>query len=81
MGPSLISSDRRAADHDCQVCLSDIPLYSLLRFVLCSVISPFVLTRELLPALKKAASQPDSDVRVVTVCASPQHCPVDLQLR
>ncbi|KIM51177.1 hypothetical protein SCLCIDRAFT_12194 [Scleroderma citrinum Foug A] len=32
-----------------------------------NVISPFVLTRELLPALKKTASQSDSDVRVVTV--------------
>ena len=48
-------------------------LYSFLKFVLCSVINPFVLTRELLPALKKTASQSDSDVRVVIVCASPQH--------
>ncbi|KIM51165.1 hypothetical protein SCLCIDRAFT_143847 [Scleroderma citrinum Foug A] len=43
------------------------PLYSLLTFVLCSVISPFVLTRELLPVLKKTSSQSDSDVRVVIV--------------
>ena len=70
---SLTFSDRRAGDHGGQVCLSDVPLYLLFKFILCSVISPFVLTRELLPALKKTASQPDSDVRVVIVCASPQH--------
>ncbi|KAI5981529.1 hypothetical protein EDD15DRAFT_2332152 [Pisolithus albus] len=32
-----------------------------------TLISPFVLTRELLPVLKNTASQPESDVRVVVV--------------
>jgi hypothetical protein len=32
-----------------------------------SAISPFVLTRELLPVLKQTAAEPDSDVRVVVV--------------
>jgi len=74
MGPfSLTFSHRRAADHDCQVRLPDIPLYPLLKFVPCSVISPFVFTRELLPVLKKTASQSDSDVRVVMACVAPQH--------
>ncbi|KAG6330448.1 hypothetical protein ID866_8642 [Astraeus odoratus] len=34
-----------------------------------SLISPFVLTRELLPLLRKTASQPDSDVRIVVVAS------------
>lgn len=33
----------------------------------CSLISPFVLTRELLPILRKTASHPESDVRIVVV--------------
>ncbi|KAI5981530.1 NAD(P)-binding protein [Pisolithus albus] len=37
-----------------------------------NLISPFVLTRELLPILRKTASQPDSDVRIVVVASSGQ---------
>ncbi|KIM59867.1 hypothetical protein SCLCIDRAFT_125341 [Scleroderma citrinum Foug A] len=44
-----------------------IPLYSLLTFVLCSIISPFILTQELLPVLKKTSSQSGSDIRVIIV--------------
>ncbi|KIK10437.1 hypothetical protein PISMIDRAFT_691025 [Pisolithus microcarpus 441] len=35
-----------------------------------SLVSPFVLTRELLPILRKTASQSDSDVRIVVVASS-----------
>ncbi|KIK15904.1 hypothetical protein PISMIDRAFT_114291 [Pisolithus microcarpus 441] len=38
--------------------------------VISSLVSPFVLTRELLPTLKKTASQPDSDVRIVVVAST-----------
>jgi len=37
------------------------------RVMVVNLISPFVLTRELLPLLKKTASQPDSDVRIIVV--------------
>ena len=37
-----------------------------------SLISPFVLTRELLPILRKTASHPESDVRIVMVREAPQ---------
>ena len=60
------SSDRCAAAHDGEVGF-DVFLCLPLKSVLCSVISPFVLTRELLPVLKKTASELDSDVRVVVV--------------
>ena len=36
-----------------------------------SLISPFVLTRELLPVLRKTASHPESDVRIVVVRETP----------
>ncbi|KAI6169777.1 hypothetical protein EDD17DRAFT_1748907 [Pisolithus thermaeus] len=35
-----------------------------------NLVSPFVLTRELLPILRKTAAQPDSDVRIVVVASS-----------
>ena len=34
-----------------------------------SHISPFLFTKTLLPLMKKAASEPGSDVRIVNVCA------------
>lgn len=37
------------------------------RIMVVNLISPFVLTRELLPVLKNTASQPESDVRVVVI--------------
>ncbi|KAI6157118.1 NAD(P)-binding protein [Pisolithus tinctorius] len=37
------------------------------RIMVVNLISPFVLTRELVPVLKNTASQPESDVRVVVV--------------
>ncbi|KAI6004396.1 NAD(P)-binding protein [Pisolithus orientalis] len=37
------------------------------RIMVVNLISPFVLTRELVPVLKNTASQPESDVRVVVI--------------
>ncbi|KAI6008629.1 NAD(P)-binding protein [Pisolithus marmoratus] len=39
------------------------------RIMMVNLISPFVLTRELLPVLKNTASQPESDVRVVVIAS------------
>ncbi|KAI6121119.1 hypothetical protein F5141DRAFT_1060950 [Pisolithus sp. B1] len=47
-----------------------LPDASVQKTMMVNLVSPFVLTRELLPILRKTAAQPDSDVRIVVVASS-----------
>ncbi|KAL4063800.1 hypothetical protein J3A83DRAFT_4454256 [Scleroderma citrinum] len=58
---------RRPEDYGRKVGPQTLPTPDSLTPTHFSLISPFVLTRELLPILKKTASHPDSDVRIIVV--------------
>ncbi|KAL4079945.1 hypothetical protein V8B97DRAFT_1864678 [Scleroderma yunnanense] len=55
--------------HNAAVLVESYEMYpdGVQKIMVVNLISPFVLTRELLPILKKTASHPDSDVRIIVV--------------